>query len=98
MSTVHLLGHLSFGICATFELVTLASARLHLRKSFISASDCRGEPVETPESEPPLLEESRSLLHGTDAERRIVTEEPRDEDRDKVHRAFSDILLRGMVT
>ena len=88
---------LCFGISATFELVTLASARLHLRNSFISAIECLGEPVDTPESDPPLLVESRSLLHGTEAERRIVTEEPREEERDRVHRALSDILQGGAL-
>jgi hypothetical protein len=48
--------------------------------------------VETPESEPPLEEESRSRLHGTEAERRIVTVEPFEEEREREQSMLSDIL------
>ena len=64
----------------------------HLRKSSCSARDCLGEPVETPESDPPLEVESRSLLQGTEADRRIVTVEPREEEREREHKTFSETL------
>jgi len=69
-----------------------------LRKSSCSARDCLGDPVETPESDPPLEVESRSLLQGTDADRRIVTVDPMDEEREREHNTFSETLDLGMVT
>ena len=63
-----------------------------MRKSSCSARDCLGEPVDTPESDPPLEVESRSLLHGTDADRRIVTVEPSEEEREREHKTFSETL------
>ena len=66
--------------------------RVHLRKSSCSARDCLGEPVETPESDPPLEVESRSLLQGTDADLRIVTVEPIEEEREREHKTFSETL------
>ena len=67
-----------------------------MRKSSCSASDCLGEPVETPESEPPLEVESRSLLQGTEADRRIVTVEPIEEEREREHKTFSETLKRNI--
>ena len=64
----------------------------HLRKSSCSARDCLGEPVETPESDPPLEVESRSLLQGTEADRRIVTVDPSEEEREREHKTFSETL------
>ena len=63
-----------------------------MRKSSCSARDCLGEPVETPESDPPLEVESRSLLQGTEADRRIVTVEPIEEEREREHKTFSETL------
>ena len=59
---------------------------------------CLGEPVETPESDPPLEVESLSLLQGTLADLLIVTLVPILELRDTFVRTLSDIRVRGIVT
>ena len=76
----------------TSRYVPLPAQDSHLRKSSCSARDCLGEPVETPESEPPLEVESRSLLQGTEADLRIVTVEPIEEEREREHKTFSETL------
>ena len=68
-----------------------------MRKSNCSARDCLGEPVETPESEPPLEVESRSLLQGTEADRRIVTVDPSEEEREREHKTFSETLKQTLL-
>ena len=59
---------------------------------------CLGDPVETPESEPPLEVESLSLLQGTLADLLMVTVVPLLELRATLVSTLSDILVRGMVT
>ena len=59
---------------------------------------CLGEPVETPESDPPLEVESLSLLQGTLADLLMVTLVPILELRDTLVRTLSDIRVRGIVT
>ena len=59
---------------------------------------CLGDPVETPESDPPLEVESLSLLQGTLADLLIVTLHPELELLDRFERMLSEILDLGMVT
>ena len=60
---------------------------------------CLGEPVETPESDPPLEVESLSLLQGTLADLLMATPlVPVLELRDTLVRTLSDIRVRGIVT
>ena len=66
--------------------------------SICSVMLCLGEPVETPESDPPLEVESLSLLQGTLADLLMVTVVPELEVRDRLVRTLSDIRVRGIVT
>ena len=59
---------------------------------------CLGEPVETPESDPPLDVESLSLLQGTLADLLMLTLVPVLELRDTLVSTLSDSRVRGMVT
>ena len=85
-----------------FELVNMWSLRgskqeLHFMKSNCSVRDCLGEPVETPESDPPLDVESLSLLHGTEADRRMVTVELTEEERERELSKFSETLEKNVT-
>ena len=66
--------------------------------SICSVMLCLGEPVETPESDPPLEVESLSLLQGTLADLLMVTVVPELEVRETLVRTLSDIRVRGIVT
>ena len=66
--------------------------------SICSVMLCLGEPVETPESDPPLEVESLSLLQGTLADLLMVTVVPELEVRETLVRTLSDIRIRGIVT
>ena len=59
---------------------------------------CLGDPVETPESDPPLDVESLSLLQGTLADLLMLTLVPVLELRDTLVSTLSDSRVRGMVT
>ena len=59
---------------------------------------CLGEPVETPESDPPLDVESLSLLQGTLADLLMLTLVPVLELRETLVSTLSDSRVRGMVT
>lgn len=60
--------------------------------------DCLGDPVDTPESDPPDDVESLSRLQGTLADRRIVTVDPMLELLEMFDRMLSDTLDLGIVT
>lgn len=60
--------------------------------------DCLGDPVDTPESDPPEDVESLSRLQGTLAERRMVTVDPMLELLEMFDKMLSDTLDLGIVT
>ena len=64
--------------------------------SICSASDCLGDPVDTPESDPPLEVESLSLLQGTEADLLIVTVDPKEDERDREERKLSETLQSNL--